>query len=413
MKVRSFSVVAATCLAGTEASMKVRSLSVVAATCIAGAEAVAIGARDPSLGSMLNGLFGGGAPRPPSPPPAGGPPPPPAGGPAPPAPGGPGGVNTAKPFDFGGFNKAMGGIERELNDAANPTKPSFFGFGPEVSVPLSPTQLANDLDDVQDAVGDAQKFLNTGNVQIPQANQAATCTLVSQVLKAETALLSKINTNLASPTSVLSKSGAVPSVGKTLGQSSKSIDSLVNAIAVVAPLCQANANEGQAGVSAVFESIYSTARALPTLFSKGFIKDLLEFISLGGGQSQNPVPSSTSVSVPTVPPTSSVSAPATSTTAPSSSIPPVALPSVITLPVTPSVITLPVTPSVITLPTTSSPVSVPTSKPTSTPSAPVQSVITLPTTPGFITLPTTSISIRIPTLSTSILAALPTLSVDA
>lgn len=261
-------------------------------------------------------------------------------------------------------------------------------------------QLAEDLYDVQDAIGGAQKFLSTGNVQIPQANQAATCALVSQVLKAETALLSKINTNLASPTSALSKSGVVPSVGKTLGQSSKSINSLVNAIAVVAPLCQANANEGQAGVSAVFESIYGTARAVPTLFSKGFIKDLLEFISLGGGQPQNPAPSSTSVSVPTVPPTSSAGAPATVTTAPSASIPPVALP---------SVIPLPVTPGVITLPTTSLPVTVPTSVPTSIPSAPVQSVITLPTTPGFITLPTTSTTIRIPTLSTSILSALPTL----
>lgn len=270
-------------------------------------------------------------------------------------------------------------------------------------------QLAEDLYDVQDAIGGAQKFLSTGNVQIPQANQADTCALVSQVLKAETALLSKINTNLASPTSALSKSGVVPNVGKTLGQSSKSINSLVNAIAVVAPLCQANANEGQAGVSAVFESIYGTARAVPTLFSKGFIKDLLEFISLGGSQPQNPTPSSTSVSVPTVPPTSSGGAPATVTTAPSASIPPVALPSVITLPVTPGVITLPVTPSVITLPTTSLPITVPTSVPTSIPSAPVQSVITLPTTPGFITLPTTSTTIRIPTLSTSILSALPTL----
>lgn len=135
MKVRSFSVVAATCLAGTEATMKVRSLSVVAATCMAGAEAVAIGARDPSLGSMLNGLFGGG-PR--GGPGTGAPPPPPASGPTPPAPGGPGGVNTAKPFDFGGFNKAMGGIERELKDATNPTRPLFFGFG-SMSVPMSST----------------------------------------------------------------------------------------------------------------------------------------------------------------------------------------------------------------------------------------------------------------------------------
>ncbi|KAH7037372.1 uncharacterized protein B0I36DRAFT_345501 [Microdochium trichocladiopsis] len=166
-------------------TMKVQVLPVIA-SCLAGVDAAAIGGGATfGLGSLFGGFLGGGI-----------------------------GVNGNN-LDVQSLQVTLRNIAGTLQDAANPIRKNFFGFGFEYPAPLTVAQLASDLYDVQTAVYSAQVLLNrVANPQVPTTAQGPICTLVANVLNAENALVTKINSNVATGTSAIAKDVYLPNFGK-------------------------------------------------------------------------------------------------------------------------------------------------------------------------------------------------------